>query len=475
MIAPDELALLHGWLDETLAADEVPRLESLLRENAEARALLRSLSTVDERLREMAAARPATLEILGLAVAFRPSAAKPRWRAPLAWAAVAAVLASAGFFFLQPKIARVRLAAVTGEVRVWRAQDTMTAKTGFVLQEGDWLLTAKDGAAEVEFPGETTRLKIGAEAEFGVVTAFPDKQLKLTAGKLHASVARQSASHPMLIRTPTAKAEVLGTKFEMSATKERTEMSVTEGRVLIARTDDESGVVVEASQSATVRATEPVDVRTPPVAELLGTGLLARWSFDESGADSSGHGHDLKISGEVAWGAGHSGGALDLHAAKVEAESPPIALPDIFTVALWLRIQPGAARPQPVLAGDGRAMGMNDFSIILPPTFPGSGVILEVSGRTMGSQAYARPGAILAGRWQHLAVIVNSGEGSARFFVDGREVTGASGLRHDFKLGGSLLLGRRTKVGPQPFDGQLDDFRIYDRALTATEISALAQ
>ena len=416
------------------------------------------------------------LRRLGLGAA--PARSHPwRW---VAAGAGAALLAATAFLFLRPETPRVRLATMSGDVRIWREQVTMNAHAGFVLQAGDWLLTGADGAAEIEFPGETTRLKIGAAAEFGVVTALPDKQLKLTAGTLHASVARQSASHPMLIRTPTAKAEVLGTKFAMSATKERTQMTVEEGRVLIARTDDESGVVVETSQSATVTATEPVAVQTTPVAQLLGTGLLARWTFDEGAGliarDSSGHGHDLKMSGDGAWGAGHSGGALDLHAAKVDVESPRLALPKAFTISLWVRLQPGGApRPQPLLGCDGRAAGLSDFWLTLPPTFPGSGVVLDVSGPTMGSRAHAKAGAIRAGRWQHLAVVVNSADGRANFFVDGREVTETSGLRHDFKVGGPLLIGRRTRGGPLPFDGQLDDLRLYDRTLSTAEITALAQ
>ena len=399
----------------------------------------------------------------------------------LRWAlagGAACALAAALFFMRDPKV-QVRLAATSGDVRVWREQKTMAGKPRLVLQAGDWLLTGRDGAAEIEFPGETTRLAIGADAEFGVVTAMPDKQLKLTAGTLRASVARQSASHPMLIRTPTAKAEVLGTKFEMSATKERTEMTVTEGRVLIARTEDESGVVVETSQSATVTEQEPVMVKTPPVAQALDTGLLARWTFDEGeglvAADASGHGRNLTLSADGAWGEGHAGKALDLHATKADVESPRLALPNVFTIALWLRIQPGGpARPQPLLGCRGGAGGMEEFWLNMPPTFPGSGIVLDVPGRTMGSQAHTKAGVILAGRWHHLVVSVDSAQGRADFFVDGRDVTEAGGLRRDFKLGGPMLIGRRVKGGPLPFDGQLDDLRIYGRALTAAEIAALA-
>jgi Concanavalin A-like lectin/glucanases superfamily/FecR protein len=407
-----------------------------------------------------------------------PAPAHP-WRLLAAGACAALLLATAVFFF-RPDGPRVRLGRADGDVRVRREQQIFAGKAGFALQAGDWLLTGKDGAAEIEFPDETTRITIGAEAEFGVVTAMPDKQLKLTAGTLRASVARQAANHPMLIRTPTAKAEVLGTKFEMSASKERTEMTVTEGRVLIARTDDESGVVIETSQTATVPEKDPINVQAIPVTQTLVTGLLARWNFDEgaglSAEDTSGNGHTLTLNKEGAWGEGRFGKALNLHAVPVVALSTPMELPGAFTISMWQRIEPGGpARLQPLLTIDGEANRMNSLWLIMPPTSPGSGIVLGVSGPQMNSQARAEAGVILAGRWQHVAVCVDGVEGRATFFVDGRDVSMATGLRAGFKLKAPVFIGRRFKDGPMPFDGQIDDVRIYGRILSGEEISALAE
>lgn len=491
--------LLHRFLDDRAALSEAEAREfsAWLEANPEALGELRAQLVMDELLSRRADERRAVfvarvrralpvpviaarvagasfvgtvLRRLGLGTPARPS---HPWR----WAAAActALLAAMAFFFLRPEPPRTLLAAATGDVRVRRAEKSVVVQAGFVLRAGDTLLTGADGGAEVAFPGETTRLAVGENAEFGVVTARPAKQLTLAAGTLRASVARQAAGHPMVIRTPTAKAEVLGTKFELSATPERTRMKVEEGRVLIARSDEESGVVIEARQSATVTATEPVAVETPPAAQSLDAGLLARWTFDESAADASGHGHDLRLSGKAAWSAGHAGRALDLHAAPVEVETPRLTLPAVFTIALWVRIEPGVpARVQPVLSGDAHAAGLDGFWLSLPPTFPGSGVVLDVSGQTMRSHASARRGVVLAGRWHHLAVVVNSAEGRATFHVDGVDVTESAGLRHGFQLAGPLRIGHHAKTGPPPFDGQLDDLRIYDRALTAAEIAALA-
>ncbi len=473
----DALHLLHGYLNGTTSAEDLPRLQSLLRESADARRIFRTLSTVDSKWLELASADAVTAQWMAPARE-KIVSDKPRmhWFGWFHWrplAAAAAVLIGFVIWFTQSPMAT--LASVRGDVRVWRAQKTMIAKLGFVLQAGDWLLTGGDGAAEIHFPGETTRLSIGANAEFGVVTAKPGKQLKLTAGMLTASVARQSASHPMLIRTPTAKAEVLGTKFEMSADKAITLMKVEEGRVLIARESDESGVIVEATQSATVTATAPVSVISSLPAQSLANALMAHWKLDGDGADMSGNGNALTLSSGVLFSEGRIGKALDLHAAKVDVESPRLVFPPVFTVAMWLRLNPGEARIQPLIGCDGQQTGADNFWLLLPPNFPGSGIMLNVRGHQMGSQALARKGVVFAGQWHHLAVVTDSAQGSASFFVDGHNVTAVAGLRRDFRLEGPLLIGRRVKSSSLPFDGQLDDIRIYGRALSTAEISALAE
>ena len=71
----DQLDLLHGYLNGTLDEAGFARLQSLLRENAEARRTLRSLSTVDAKLNQLAAIQPETVRLLAEpAVASRSTA-----------------------------------------------------------------------------------------------------------------------------------------------------------------------------------------------------------------------------------------------------------------------------------------------------------------------------------------------------------------------------------------------------------------
>jgi hypothetical protein len=74
----DELDLLHSYLHDTLSEPDFARMQTLLRENADARRTLRSLATVNAKLHQLAAVNPATLRLL-------TAPAVPEPRRGLAW------------------------------------------------------------------------------------------------------------------------------------------------------------------------------------------------------------------------------------------------------------------------------------------------------------------------------------------------------------------------------------------------------
>jgi hypothetical protein len=85
----EELDLLHGFLADTLNADEFARLQALLRQSAEARRTLRTFATVDAKLQQLAAADPTTWRLLA-----EPTPAAPA--SSFAWASRSLVAAAAG-------------------------------------------------------------------------------------------------------------------------------------------------------------------------------------------------------------------------------------------------------------------------------------------------------------------------------------------------------------------------------------------
>ena len=89
---------------------------------------------------------------------------------------------------------------------------------------------------------------------------------------------------------------------------------------------------------------------------------------------------------------------------------------------------------------------------------------------------------IADGTWHHFAVIRNASLGHSDFFIDGEEYTKRCGhLMYDtLKVeAGGLILGQDQDTFGGDFDasqvlrGALDDLRIYDGILSATEVQAL--
>ncbi len=84
--------------------------------------------------------------------------------------------------------------------------------------------------------------------------------------------------------------------------------------------------------------------------------------------------------------------------------------------------------------------------------------------------------ALTTGTWYHLAVVVSGNTGT--LYVNGAAVATNTGMTvHPASLGSTTLnyLGKSQFSSDPAFKGTIDDFRIYNRALSAAEISALVK
>ncbi len=73
------------------------------------------------------------------------------------------------------------------------------------------------------------------------------------------------------------------------------------------------------------------------------------------------------------------------------------------------------------------------------------------------------------GKWHHLLAVRK--QDVLQLYLDGKQIASLSGMNLDFALGGAFYyLGRDTRTGQTCFHGQLDDVRIWKRALSAEEI-----
>jgi hypothetical protein len=225
------------------------------------------------------------------------------------------------------------------------------------------------------------------------------------------------------------------------------------------------------------------------------TDRLVAWYRCESAAgasgsmlpDSSGHANDGTLHTGAGGAAGYTfntgklaGNALYLVAAQKGYVTLPVGLlanACEVTIATWVLVNSsqtwqrifdfGKQEPNPATP--------NVYMFLTPKNGANDKLRFAISiGGKDTEQSMDGPAELPAGSWHHVAVVVDSGGGS--LYVDGAEVGSNSGITlRPADLGNppDLFIGRSQWAVDPYFDGAIDSFRIYDRALSADEISAL--
>jgi type II secretory pathway pseudopilin PulG len=87
---------------------------------------------------------------------------------------------------------------------------------------------------------------------------------------------------------------------------------------------------------------------------------------------------------------------------------------------------------------------------------------------------YLQAGGLQDGVWSHIVMTYDSSVPVMKLYLDGSEVASKDGaINFDFGDSQSLWIGRRTAGGSYYFNGIIDEFAIYDEALTPDEIETL--
>ena len=196
------------------------------------------------------------------------------------------------------------------------------------------------------------------------------------------------------------------------------------------------------------------DSRTQ-LASVLDTdpGLVGWWTFDSiSGAtvtDSSAAGNNATLVGSPSTVTGQIGQAISLDGSTQYMTTSGVALPTDVTLSLWMK---GTAGLNMIMSSDALVLGVyNGF-----PT---------ISFNTCLSCGISGTAKVNDGNWHHIVVTVSNN--TAAIYVDGSSAGGGS-LTY---AGSSSAFG----IGMVPtdgfFTGSMDDIRIFNRALSAAEIS----
>ena len=229
-----------------------------------------------------------------------------------------------------------------------------------------------------------------------------------------------------------------------------------------------TAVARDGAANATTSAGVVVTVSntTPPPA----TGLVAAYAFDEplgtSVTDASGMNNTGTISGATRLAAGKNGAALTFDGVNDSVSVPDansLDLTTAMTLEAWVK---------PAAQSDWRTLILKETS--------GNLVYALYSSSAYGGSGVARPSswidaadvgattALAANAWNHLATTYD--RTTWRLYVNGTQVASKAFTGTIPVSTGALKIGGNSIWG-EWFTGQIDDVRVYNRALTAAEVT----
>jgi RHS repeat-associated protein len=235
-----------------------------------------------------------------------------------------------------------------------------------------------------------------------------------------------------------------------------------------------------SGSSAPVRSTsytyDPMGNMTSQSAALQGGGdPTSWWRLDQTSGttvpDASGTGHQATATG-VSW----SGGAASFAGAsgqQIATSGPVLDTTGSYSVSAWVNLS-STSGWQTIVGQDGSTN--SGFNLQLDSTtghwnFAHNNTDSQSTAITRAESASAAT----AGTWTHLVGIYDNSSGTLTLYVNGQSSGSATTTTTPWHATGPLTIGRGLWDGA-PADlvnGQVSDVQVYQRVLSASEISAL--
>ena len=195
--------------------------------------------------------------------------------------------------------------------------------------------------------------------------------------------------------------------------------------------------------------------------------LVAHYAMDGDATDSSGNNLDATVAGAPTYTLGHSGQAMVLNGSSDYAQAPAdVANVNDITLAAWVYWD-GSSDWQRIFDFG------NDTSHYMFLSPKSGGGTLRFAIKNGGSEQIVDTSALATGVWTHVAVTLEWDV--ATLYVNGVAVSANTAVTinpSDFNPGVNYI-GKSQWPDPL-FKGNIDDFRIYNGALSAAEVNALA-
>jgi hypothetical protein len=359
------------------------------------------------------------------------------------------------------------------------------------LVDGDVLACGQE-PMRIRYFSDNTTLHFSAETQAKLTMNGKQKCIELLAGRIDASVAPQPTGNPMILKTQCAEIKVVGTRFTLLDKQQGTTLEVQEGKVKLTRQNDGAAVDVPAGKGvrASLVDTAPLTLKT--IANVS-EGLIAHWSFDEGSGgvarDEALEGHGATLRGGK-WVAGKNGSAVQLSAGSyVDVGSAPqlnFSAGSPFTYAGYFktRAEYGSIVSHRNDSDEGAdldiAIGCNGGAAV-----PGRLMVLvRPNGKMIHPYCQITGAQVNDDSWHHFAVTRNT-EGLVELFLDGvsqgksrTDLSGGAITTNLRAFGSERYWAMIKSAGPlagMHFEGALDDFRVYSRVLSISEIQQLSR
>jgi len=215
---------------------------------------------------------------------------------------------------------------------------------------------------------------------------------------------------------------------------------------------------------------EPVDPGTD--------NLVAYYAFENNTQDGSGNGYDATASGNPQYVSGPTGYGMAMEFdgsgdyVRLPIGSAIAAMNDI-TVSTWANFSD--------LGGGWQRLwdfgNDEQINMFVTPRMGTAGELrfaITIAGNTAESNITAT--ATLPSGWHHVAAVIDSASMTMKLYQDGKLVVEGPTLTLSSDLGDTTenYLGRSQYAADSYYFGSLDEFRIYNRALSEGEILYLA-